>query len=491
MWRRNHPPQANGSTSSEPKSDVEAVPPPHQAVEREGTHHTFLPSHTNNHGKPFTKGIKPEGESYRRGVHPLKFLQITWRSTSFASRCVNVLWPVVPAAIAVNYALPNNHLLIFILNYIAMVPTANLVGFAGQELARKLGKVFGVLVETLLGGVVEVILFAVLIQRSANPVGDPNGEAPAPEGAEAAESSSEGGSEAQNLIPVIQAAILGSILANLLLCLGMCFFVGGLRREEQKFAEAVSEVGSGLLLVAAVGLLVPSAFSNALGNRVEALELRGQVLNISRITAIFLLIAYFMYIWFQMRTHNGIYDAILEEDEKRDHDREDDLKKAKLTLTECVVALVVAITCVSLHAIYLVGQIEFIVEGYGIRDAFMGLILVPIVEKASEHLTAVDEAWDNQMNFALAHILGATIQTALFNAPLVVLIGWGMHKDMNLNFEIFQIVMVVLSIIVVGNFLRDGKSNYLEGALCTIVYLIIAITTFFYPDPVPTGGGSG
>ena len=68
----------------------------------------------------------------------------------------------------------------------------------------------------------------------------------------------------------------------------------------------------------------------------------------------------------------------------------------------------------------------------------MGLILVPIVEKAAEHLTAMDEAWDNQMNFALSHVLGATIQTALFNAPLTIIVAWGLHKPMDLNFELFD-----------------------------------------------------
>lgn len=101
-----------------------------------------------------------------------------------------------------------------------MVPAANLIGFAGQELARKLPKVFGVVLETTLGSVVEIILFIILIAKPGDTV------------------------------PIIKAAILGSILANLLLCLGVCFFVGGIIRDEQKFAEAVSEVGSGLMLVA-------------------------------------------------------------------------------------------------------------------------------------------------------------------------------------------------------------------------------------------------
>ena len=77
------------------------------------------------------------------------------------------------------------------------------------------------------------------------------------------------------------------------------------------------------------------------------------------------------------------------------------------------------------------------------------------------------------MNIALAHVLGATIQTALFNAPLVVIVGWGLGKSMDFNFETFNIIVLILAIIVVGNFLRDGKSNYLEGSLCILVYIIV------------------
>lgn len=93
---------------------------------------------------------------------------------------------------------------------------------------------------------------------------------------------------------------------------------------------------------------------------------------------------------------------------------------------------------------------------------------------------------DNQINFALFHCLGPSIQTALFNAPLVVIVGWGLGKDMDLNFKIFMVVLLVLSILVVGNFLRDRKSNYLEGALCVLVYVIIAVTTWYYPN-LPEG----
>jgi Ca2+:H+ antiporter len=86
------------------------------------------------------------------------------------------------------------------------------------------------------------------------------------------------------------------------------------------------------------------------------------------------------------------------------------------------------------------------------------------------------------MNLALAHVLGASIQTALLNTPLVVIVGWGLKHNMDLNFETFDAIVLILAILVVGNFLRDAKSNYLEGVLCVLVYIIIAIAAFYYPD---------
>jgi Ca2+:H+ antiporter len=205
-------PKHNAGAISSASPDIPAETP----AREEGQ---VLPVHRVNHnGHKITKYIAPDGESGRKGIHPFHFFKICWSSASDVSRAVNVLWPVVPAALAVRYARPELHLTIFILNYIAMVPCANLIGFSGQELARKLPRVFGVLLETTLGSVVEIVLFMVLLKHEK--------------------------------YQVIQAAILGSILATLLLCLGMCFFVGGMRSSEQHFEEAVSEVGSGLLLTA-------------------------------------------------------------------------------------------------------------------------------------------------------------------------------------------------------------------------------------------------
>ncbi|KAF2763089.1 hypothetical protein EJ05DRAFT_447535 [Pseudovirgaria hyperparasitica] len=445
--RRSRDVPPTGYDGAEPKHDPSV--PPHSS---NGKPHKsrFLPTF---HKGQQTPGIAPDGESGRKGFHPLKFMRICARSSSKMSSAVNVLWPVVPAAIAIYFARPEWHLTIFILNYIAMVPSANLLGFAGQELARKLPKVMGIIIETTLGSLVEIILFLVLIVRS---VGDEN-------------------------VQVIRAAILGSLLANLLLCLGLCFIAGGIKRDEQTFHEAISEVGTGLMLVAAMGLIIPSVYANTL---VQAEPLfRNEALSISRAIAIMFLVAYGVYLVFQTHTHHGLYDDILEADELKDTDRHRDLAKQKLTFTEALIGIAIAIACVALIAVALIDQIHYLVVDRGISDAFVGLILIPLVEKAAEHLTAVDEAWDNQANFALAHVLGASIQTALLNTPLVIIVGWGLNKGMDLNFEIFDTVVLILAVLVVGNFLRDGKSNYLEGTLCVIVYIIIAICAFYYPNP--------
>jgi Ca2+:H+ antiporter len=146
-----------------------------------------------------------EGESGRTGFHFRHFLTVTWTSSSYVSKGVNILWPIVPIAIVLNFV-TKAHLWIFAMSYIAMIPAANLLGFAGQEFARKTPKVAGILIETTFGSIVEIILFMVLLAKHT---------------------AEHGNGDEGNMIPIIQAAILGSILTNLLLCLGLCFFAGG------------------------------------------------------------------------------------------------------------------------------------------------------------------------------------------------------------------------------------------------------------------------
>jgi Ca2+:H+ antiporter len=108
--------------------------------------------------------------------------------------------------------------------------------------------------------------------------------------------------------------------------------------------------------------------------------IEGNVVKISRGVAIISLIGYLIYVGYQTMTHDGLFHEIYEADEHKDNDRHEELRKPKLTLTEAFVALIISLACVSLIAVFLVEEIHYIVER-GVSDAFMGLILVPLVEK--------------------------------------------------------------------------------------------------------------
>ncbi|KAL9123573.1 MAG: hypothetical protein Q9217_007007, partial [Psora testacea] len=283
----------------------------------------------------FLRGeVAHEGESGRRGFYPHHFISVTYKSSNLVSRYVNFLWPFIPLAIILRYVLPNHQLLVFGFAYVGMIPSANLLGFAGQEFAKKMPKVAGTVIETTFGSVVEIILFIVLIVKTPQPVEGEDG----------------GRGEEVNLIPIIQAAILGSILTNLLLCLGLCFFVGGLRQEAQKFHAAISETGNGLLLVAAFGLLIPSAFYSALKGETTVEKgslgfvtlkakftpetLQRDILKISQVTSVVLIIAFGCYLLFNARSRHSVFQEVIEMDEHRDLDREEDQARTRYTGTE-------------------------------------------------------------------------------------------------------------------------------------------------------------
>jgi Ca2+:H+ antiporter len=241
-----------------------------------------------------------------------------------------------------------------------------------------------------------------------------------------------------------------------------------------------------------VALVLPAVFYSYLNQNPDYesnIDIAYNTRKISRAVAIISIVGYLIYIVFQTVSHDGLLHEIYEEDDQKDKDRHKELKKPKLTMIEVLVALAISLACVSLIAIALVLEIPYIVER-GVSDAFIGLILIPLVEKIAEHLLAIDEAYDNQINMALAHVLGASIQTALLNAPLVVLVGWGLGVGMDYNFSVFDAVALVLAVLTVGSFLRDGKSNYLEGVLCVMTYIIIAVCAFYFPNPAGHGASA-
>jgi Ca2+:H+ antiporter len=187
---------------------------------------------------------------------------------------VNVLLVFVPVGIAVHFAGINENV-VFAINAIAIVPLAGLLTFATESVAHRLGPTLGALINVSFGNAVELIIFIIALVK--------------------------------NEIRIVQASLIGSILANLLLILGMAFLIGGLEYQEQVYDSTVTQLSACLLALAVLSLLIPTAFhasfnDNDLANR--------QVLKLSRGTSVILLVVYILYLLFQLKSHAYLYKGV-------------------------------------------------------------------------------------------------------------------------------------------------------------------------------------
>ena len=156
--------------------------------------------------------------------------------------------------------------------------------------------------------------------------------------------------------------------------------------------------------------------------------------------------------------------------------------KKHMSRTSAIILLLVSTGLVAVCAEFLVASINYLVENTSVSEAFVGLIILPIVGNAAEHVTAVTVASKNKMDLAIGVAVGSSIQIALFVTPVIVLLGWTLSKDMSLYFSLFETISLFVSAFIVNFLVLDGRSNYLEGALLIAAYVIIALAAFFYPD---------
>eukprot|EP00124_Ichthyophonus_hoferi_P001017 Ihof_evm12s45 gene=Ihof_evmTU12s45 len=332
----------------------------------------------------------------------------------------NILLLVLPVAIASEYV-GWSKTIVFVLNLIAIIPLAGLLGSATEELALRMGDLVGGLLNATFGNAVELIVSIAALQKG--------------------------------LITVVQGSLLGSILSNLLLVLGMSFFFGGIKNmPEQSFNLAGASSFSSLLLLSLIGLCVPAAFHFVLSPEEQAQKYPEDELMVSRIIAVILGFMYLMYLFFQLKTHSTFF--VSEEDE--DAEPEEPI----LSLGAALTMLAVVTISVAVCSEYLTGSIEGMSQH--MSPTFIGVILLPIVGNAAEHLTAVTVACKDKMDLAIGVAVGSSTQIALFVIPLITLVGWAIDQPMALNFHMFNTVILLVTVLIVNLTLTDGKSNYLE-----------------------------
>ncbi|KAF8978134.1 hypothetical protein BGZ46_006805, partial [Entomortierella lignicola] len=255
--------------------------------------------------------------------------------------------------------------------------------------------------------------------------------------------------------------------------LGMCFIAGGLKFQAQSFNQTAAQTSASLLSLSCLSLLIPAAF-HATATTIDQTE---NIKHLSYGTSIVLLVVYILYLVFQLKTHTHLYATSNDEEEE-----------PVLPLWLGVILLVVITVFVAFCAEFLVGSIDGLARAWNLSPVFIGLILLPIVGNAAEHVTAVSVAMKNKMDLAIGVAVGSSMQIALFVTPLMVIIGWIINQNMTLFFNTFETCILFVSVLIVNYLIQDGESNWLEGVMLTSTYVIIAIAIYFYPSPSDVAG---
>jgi len=191
---------------------------------------------------------------------------------------------------------------------------------------------------------------------------------------------------------------------------------------------------------------------------------------VSRWAAIFLLLTYFAYLWFQLKTHRDLFEPEGEHGEEEQPD-----------LTPCIASVLLGITTVTtaFATHFLIHSIRGTVDVWQVSEEFIGIIMLPIIGNAAEHYTAIVVASKNKLDLSLGVAAGSSCQMALLVTPFTVLCGWFYDIEMTLDFHSFQLVVLLLSVFLATTILQNGKSNWLEGMMLLVTYLVCALIYFF------------
>jgi Ca2+:H+ antiporter len=322
------------------------------------------------------------------------------------------------------------------------------MGEATERLAARLGAGIGGLLNATFGNAAELIIALVALSRGYH--------------------------------DVVKASITGSIIGNILLVLGLSVFLGGLKRERQTFDRAAASMGSTLLVLAAIGLVVPAVF-HYLGERAVAgakitlAQERALEQGLSLEISIVLFIAYALSLVFALRTHKHLYAG-------QSHAEAHDATARPEAPWRAVVMLIGATVLVAWMSELLVGAVEEAAHVLGLTEVFVGVIVVAIIGNAAEHSTAVLVALKNKMDLAMNIAIGSSIQIALFVAPVLVFVSYLFEGGpMNLVFTPFEVLAVLMAVAAAKMVAEDGESNWLEGVLLLAVYVVFGIAFYFLP----------
>jgi Ca2+:H+ antiporter len=353
---------------------------------------------------------------------------------------LNWLLALIPVTLALDYAGASDPV-IFFAAALAIVPIAAMIVRATEQLSTRTGDAVGGLLNATFGNFPELIIATVALKAG--------------------------------LFDMVRASIIGAILANLLLALGIAFLLGGLRKHDQEYNPAAARMYSSMMLIAVSSLIVPSAFSRffAPGETIRAEAL----LNFG--LAVVLLVTYGLYLVFMLKTHAATFAAA-----GGGHSAHDG-EGPPWSLPRAIGTLLGASALAALMSEVLVGAAEGTGHALGMTTAFIGIVFVAIVGGAAESGSAIAMGRKDRMDLALGIALGSSIQIALFVAPFLVLISYVIApRPLELSFNRAETGSLFMAVLLGAIVAGDGRSNWYKGVQLLTVYTLIALMFYLLPE---------
>jgi len=372
-----------------------------------------------------TADSSPVPPSVGRGLPVLDKLSLTSRIALIATLLMSAL------GIVLDFGIHVDKNVVFVVSAIAILGLAWVVGLSTERLGSLTGPRVGGILNATFGNIAELIIAFFALQAG--------------------------------LIEVVKASLTGSIIGNLLLVLGASILVGGLRHGIQTFSARVASSNASLLLLAVIRLFVPAVFAFTTNPE------QGTLTEESVLIAFALIAGYVLSLVYQFTNPDETLGG---------HGESAGHGGPAWTVRVAVIVLIVAAALLAVLSEILVDSIETFIESFGLSAFFVGVVIVPTIGNLAEHLVAVQLAAKDKMEFAMAVSFGSSLQVALFVAPVLVIIGALLGQPMDLVFTPLEVASVAAAVGISALIALDGESNWLEGALLTLVYIILAISFF-------------
>ena len=348
-----------------------------------------------------------------------------------------LLWLLafVPVVFAAAKLRPEAHTLLFVLSVLAIVPLATLLSHATESVAAKTGDAAGGLLNATLGNLTELVIALTALRAGQ--------------------------------YMLVKASIAGAIVTNTLFMLGASFLLGGLKHHAQEYNRVGARMQAGLLFLATIALLVPSAIATADSAANAAYS---QKLSVG--LSVLLIVAYGLGMLFSLQTHRELFASA-------EH-AEDGAAPWPLGLALATLAGVTVL--VALVSEIFVESVQKAAEAFGMTPAFVGFIVVALVGGAAEMASAFSGARKNRLDLSVGIALGSASQIALFVAPVLVLLSYVIGPTpMDLQFWPGAVVMMLIAALTASLVTNSGQSAWFVGVLVLMVYLIFAMTLYLLP----------